>query len=423
MAAQYSFVMKGLTKAFPGQQAHPQRHPPAILPGCEDRHRRPQRLRQVDADEDHGRPRQGIHRRGLAGRGDHRRLSRAGAAARSRQDGHGECQGRGAPGRRHARPLQRDQRADGRPGRRFRRADGRDGRAAGEDRRGRRLDARQPARDRDGRAALPAGRFARSTTCQAARSAASRSLACCSKSPASCCSTSRPTTSTPKASSGSKSIWSTIPATSSSSPTTAISSTMSSTGSWSSIAGATTSMKETTPPIWKRRRNGSSRKSGRKPASRKRSPTSWNGSAARPRRARPSPRRASRRSTSWSKAQENRAPAKGEILIQMPERLGGKVIEVKGLTKAYGDKLLFENLSFTCRRAGSSGSSAPTAPARHLVQADHRAGAARLRRGRGRPDRAPRLRRPEPRRAQPQAQCVGGGLRRARHHQDRQARD
>ena len=32
MAAQYSFVMKGLTKAFPGPEAHPQQHPPAILP-------------------------------------------------------------------------------------------------------------------------------------------------------------------------------------------------------------------------------------------------------------------------------------------------------------------------------------------------------------------------------------------------------
>ena len=52
--------------------------------------------------------------------------------------------------------------------------DDRDGRASGEDRRGRRLDARQPARDRDGRAALPARRQPRSTISRAARSAASR---------------------------------------------------------------------------------------------------------------------------------------------------------------------------------------------------------------------------------------------------------
>ena len=54
-------------------------------------------------------------------------------------------------------------------------------------------------------------------------------------------------------------------------------------------------------------------------------------------------------------AQENRAPTKGEILIQMPERLGGKVIETKGLSKAYGDKLLFEDLSFNLPPGGIVG--------------------------------------------------------------------
>jgi len=46
-------------------------------------------------------------------------------------------------------------------------------------------------------------------------------------------------------------------------------------------------------------------------------------------------------------AQEKHVPGKAEILIQVPERLGGKVIEAKGLTKGFGDKLLFEDLSFT----------------------------------------------------------------------------
>ena len=54
-------------------------------------------------------------------------------------------------------------------------------------------------------------------------------------------------------------------------------------------------------------------------------------------------------------AQENRTPTKGEILIQMPERLGGKVIELKGLTKSYGDRLLFENLSFSLPPGGIVG--------------------------------------------------------------------
>ncbi len=54
-------------------------------------------------------------------------------------------------------------------------------------------------------------------------------------------------------------------------------------------------------------------------------------------------------------AQENRAPGKAQIVIQTPERLGSKVIEVKNITKAYGDKLLFENLSFTIPQGGIVG--------------------------------------------------------------------
>ena len=54
-------------------------------------------------------------------------------------------------------------------------------------------------------------------------------------------------------------------------------------------------------------------------------------------------------------AQENRAPGKAQIVIQLPERLGGKVIEAKGLSKAYGDKLLFEDLTFTLPPGGIVG--------------------------------------------------------------------
>ncbi len=54
-------------------------------------------------------------------------------------------------------------------------------------------------------------------------------------------------------------------------------------------------------------------------------------------------------------AQENRAPGKAQIVIQTPERLGGKVIEAQGLTKAFGDKLLFENLDFLLPPGGIVG--------------------------------------------------------------------
>ena len=54
-------------------------------------------------------------------------------------------------------------------------------------------------------------------------------------------------------------------------------------------------------------------------------------------------------------AQESRKPGKAQIVIQVPERLGSKVIEAKGLTKAYGDKLLFENLDFMLPPGGIVG--------------------------------------------------------------------
>jgi ATP-binding cassette ChvD family protein len=55
------------------------------------------------------------------------------------------------------------------------------------------------------------------------------------------------------------------------------------------------------------------------------------------------------------KNQENRAVGKAQILIQIPERLGNKVIEAKGLTKSYGEKLLFENLDFNLPPGGIVG--------------------------------------------------------------------
>ena len=54
-------------------------------------------------------------------------------------------------------------------------------------------------------------------------------------------------------------------------------------------------------------------------------------------------------------AQNNRKPGKAHIVIQVPERLGGKVIEAKNISKAYGDKLLFEDLSFTLPPGGIVG--------------------------------------------------------------------
>jgi len=53
--------------------------------------------------------------------------------------------------------------------------------------------------------------------------------------------------------------------------------------------------------------------------------------------------------------QANRRLGSAQILIQIPERLGNTVIEAQNLTKSYGDKLLFENLSFSLPPGGIVG--------------------------------------------------------------------
>lgn len=55
------------------------------------------------------------------------------------------------------------------------------------------------------------------------------------------------------------------------------------------------------------------------------------------------------------KTQEDRVNGPAQIKIQPPARLGGKVIEAEGLTKAFGEKLLFENLTFSLPPGGIVG--------------------------------------------------------------------
>ena len=54
-------------------------------------------------------------------------------------------------------------------------------------------------------------------------------------------------------------------------------------------------------------------------------------------------------------AQTDRKPGKAQIVIQVPERLGSQVIEAHNISKSFGDKLLFENLSFTLPPGGIVG--------------------------------------------------------------------
>ncbi|MFN3371656.1 MAG: energy-dependent translational throttle protein EttA [Sphingomonadaceae bacterium] len=53
--------------------------------------------------------------------------------------------------------------------------------------------------------------------------------------------------------------------------------------------------------------------------------------------------------------QEAQRSSDRQILIRNPERLGNTVIELQGVTKAYGDKLLFEDLTFSLPPGGIVG--------------------------------------------------------------------
>jgi ATP-binding cassette ChvD family protein len=53
--------------------------------------------------------------------------------------------------------------------------------------------------------------------------------------------------------------------------------------------------------------------------------------------------------------QKNRKPSGAQIVIQVPERLGSKVIDVENISKSFGDKKLFEGLSFMLPPGGIVG--------------------------------------------------------------------
>ncbi len=150
---------------------------------------------------------------------------------------------------------------------------------------------------------------------------------------------------------------------------------------------------------------------------------SRNGSPPRPRRARPSRRRA----TSATRICSSRPPTsrrrRAQIVIPVAERLGQNVIDFEGLTKGYGDKLLIDepDLQAAARRHRRR-----HRPERRrqddAVSHDHRPGEAGRRHDHDRRERASRLCRPVARHARRQEDRLGGNFRRPRSAHARQAR-
>ncbi len=79
------------------------------------------------------------------------------------------------------------------------------------------------------------------------------------------------------------------------------------------------------------------------------------GSRPRPRRARPSPRRAIQRYEELVAKSSEKAPTTAQIIIPIAERLGENVINFDHLSKAYGDRLLIDDLSFKLPPGGIVG--------------------------------------------------------------------
>ena len=86
-----------------------------------------------------------------------------------------------------------------------------------------------------------------------------------------------------------------------------------------------------------------------------RSSASSSGCACRRARGRPRTRRAFRSTRSWRATQQFEKIAQNEIVIPPAPRLGNDVVIAKDLKKAYGDKLLFDDLTFSLPRGGLVG--------------------------------------------------------------------
>ena len=124
---------------------------------------------------------------------------------------------------------------------------------------------------------------------------------------------------------------------------------------------------------------------------------------------RPSPRPAWPPTTRWSATQEQRAgPDLRRIQIPPGPRLGNVVLEVDGLEKDYGDKVLFKGLTFKLPPNGIVGVIGPNGAGKStlfkLITGQEKPDAGTIKRRR---DGEAGLRRPEPRHARSRTRTSG----------------
>ena len=301
------------------------------------------------------------------------------------------------------------------------------GAAAGPDRRGQRVGARPPGRDGDGRAALPAGRRRRHEDLRR-REAPRRAVpAAAVASPTCCCSTSRPTTSTPRASRGSRSTLEDFKGT-----VVAITHDryfLDNVAKWileldrgegHPFEGNYTGWLE----LKAKRLQG--RGEARPTRARRCSRASSSGCGCRRRRARPRARRASTATTRWSPRRRRRSARSvardRDPAGPAPRRRGRRVR--RRVSKAFGDRLLIDDLTFKLPRGGIVGVIGPNGAGKTTLF--------RMIMGVEKPDKGTikvgetvqaRLRRPVARRARRRQDDLRGDQRGRRHHAARRALD
>ena len=214
-----------------------------------------------------------------------------------------------------------------------------------------------------------------STSCRAARSAAWRCAGCCCPRPTCCCSTSRPTTSTPSRSPGWSSYLEDYPCT--------VVAVTHDRYFLDNVAEWILELDRGHGIPWKGNYSIVAGTEGSAPRNRRERPRKacarcWrrnsNGCARIPRHARPRARRACNATKSWPRVNSRSATRPTRSTFRPGERLGDLVIESKGLRKAYGDRLLFDNLNFNLPAGGIVGIIGPNGAGKTtLVPHDRRA--------------------------------------------------